>query len=169
MQRGNLPANTGPPFRGASAKLPQTFREIRRLFWYSWLAVGNCSSSKRCVSCTQQHLFFYWNRFSELFHARTETFHFIQAQSFRKPSANKSLPRSLPHASARVARCMFSIIMSLPLLNKLAANKRRSNGQNVSFKKPWNSPETKGDLIPAEVLESKYLLGFSGKKQRVTP
>ena len=56
MLRGHLPANMGPPFRGASANLPPTFSEIRRLFWSSWIAVGNCSSSKRCVSCTQRHL-----------------------------------------------------------------------------------------------------------------
>ena len=115
--RGRLLANTGPRFRGASAKLPQTFREVRRLFWPSWLAVGICSSSKRYVSCMRQHLFFYWNCFSELFHARSETFSCISAtklpQTFREqiPSA------SLPHASARVTRRTFSIIMSLSPLN----------------------------------------------------
>ena len=61
-------------------------------------AVGICSSSQRYVSCTQQHLFFYWNCFSELFHARTETFDWLyishQASAnlartnlFREPSA----------------------------------------------------------------------------------
>ena len=93
----------------------------------SWLAVGNCSSSKRCVSCTKQHLFFYCNRFYELFHARTETIRCISAtklpQTFREqiPSAN------LPHASARVARCTFSIIISLSLLNKLGAKKNTAH------------------------------------------
>ena len=100
-------------FRKASANLPRN----TRLFLPSWLAVGICSSSKRCVSCMQQHLFFYWNRFSELFYARTETFSCTSAtklpQTFREqiPSA------SLPHASARLARRTFSIIMSPSPLN----------------------------------------------------
>ena len=42
--------------RRASANLPQTFGKIRWLVWSSWLAVGNCFSSMRCASCTQQHL-----------------------------------------------------------------------------------------------------------------
>ena len=114
MLRGHLPANSGPPFRGASAKLPQTFREVRRLFWPSWLAVGIRSWSKCCVSCTQQHLFFYWNRFSELFRARTETFSC-------KSAAN--LPRTNPfrEPSARFRACGAAHIFNnnVPLPTKL--------------------------------------------------
>ena len=97
-------------FREASAKLPQT---------PSWLAVGICSSSKpRCVSCTQQHLFFYWNRFSELFHARTETFSCISATKLPQTFREQISSANLPHASARGAAHIFN--NNVPLPTKLA-------------------------------------------------
>ena len=100
-------------FREASANLPRSTPAVLAFL----AAVGICSSSKRCVSCTQQHLFFYWNCFSELFHARTDTFSCISATKLPQTFREQISSASLPHASARVARRTFSIIMSLSPLN----------------------------------------------------
>ena len=45
-----LASNTGPPFRGASAKLPRNTPAVL-------VFLACCFSSKRCASCTRQHLF----------------------------------------------------------------------------------------------------------------
>ena len=100
------------------ATLPRSFREASAKYAGCFGLLGLLLASalrvyKRYVSCTQQHLFFYWNCFSELFHARTGISATKLPQTFREqiPSA------SLPHASARVARRTLLIIMSLSPLN----------------------------------------------------
>ena len=72
---GHLAADTGPPFRGASANLPQTFHEVHRLLWFS--AVSACFPRPRA-----------------------ETVH-IKPQSFRKPSA-REIPSKKPSACFRI-------------------------------------------------------------------
>ena len=67
-----------------------------------------------------------------LFHARKPK-HLIsyQPQSFRKHSAKKSLPRSLPHASARAARGTF-FNNNVPLPTKLACSQKNRRSQASS-------------------------------------
>ena len=79
-------------FREASANLPRNTPAVLVFLACCWQLLFE--QAFRFLS--QQHLFFYWNRFSEIFHARTETFDFIQApkllQTFREqiPSAKPS-------------------------------------------------------------------------------
>ena len=130
--RGHPSAELPRSFREASANLPRSTPAVLAFL----AAVGICSSSKRYVSCTQQHLFFYWNCFSELFHARTETLSCISAtklpQTFRKQISSASLP----HASARVARRTFSIIMSLSPLNPPTPSPQRGRRMGRAVTSP---------------------------------
>ena len=155
MLLGRLPANTGPPFRGASAKLPQTFREVRRLFWPSWLLLASAL------------------RVSVTFLVRSNTFsstgivspsfsmhalkHLVvyQPPSFRKPSANKYLPR----ACFRACGAAHIFNNNVPLPTKLACGQkhRRSNGRpgGSSFLKAWLQAMCRANLAAALTLRSQ--------------
>ena len=123
--RGHLPANTGPPFRRASANLPQTLREIRQLLWSSWLAFALPVS----VSCTQQRLSASAAIVSPRTH--TETNNFISTtklpQTFREriPSAKPSAKPSACFRACGAVRILNRQCPS-PYSISLRPKKRRS-------------------------------------------
>ena len=83
------------------------------------LSVGFCSSRKRSVSCTQQHLSASTVIVSPCFFPRTptKTINFISATKL-------PLPRSLLHASARGAVHIFN--NNVPLPTELACGKKNA-------------------------------------------
>ena len=89
---------------GPSAALPRTFYKPSAKSaagWSSWLVVGNCSSSNRCVLYAATPFCFYCNCFSVPFHVRKlKQFHIRHKASTNLPRKNpfREAFRMLPRA-----------------------------------------------------------------------
>ena len=116
-----------------STELPQSFRKPSAKYAVCFGLPGLLLATALAFLVRSNTFFFCCNRFSVLFHARTE-FDFISATKL-PPTSRKQVPSAKPSAkpsekpsekpSARVARCTCSIVMSLSLRNSRRSVDRR--------------------------------------------